>query len=509
MAKLKPTAYFQETYPGVMAFRCRYDKALVEVIKSFGVGPTWCNETKTRFLDKPLAKKLKKACEERGYKIQWEERQRHSALTEMDERLRPYQQAAAAKAISDGYRLLAFEMGLGKGFTCITALKGCGTKRNLVVCPASVREVWLDEFTKWWPDGPETTIIYPSKKWEIPEGPCNIVVSYEMLSHLTDVDENDEVYSKHKWDSLVLDEGHYIKNARATRSVLALGLSETSGATLRLLNSGTPMTQQPKDLHAQLNWLRPGSIGTWWNYVNTFCDVEAHQYGHNITGSRNEDFFHKRFGSMIDRVTLADAAQWMPSISTQVLRPDQEKSLTLLEELKGTSAPVLVFTWLKRTAYAVSEKIKDRPVYTITGDMLAKLRAETIKQAKKEDRAVLVATMDCAGIGIDLTHFYLSYVYELSPKLSTIRQAIGRVARLSSTKPVMRKFIVRAGTAEEELAVSLGRKLAELGKVLRHGGAENTLTEVLEPPEFSNEEFMSRLQAELGDFVEGDYDEYL
>ena len=127
-------------------------------------------------------------------------------------------------------------MGLGKTIQAIAAmvaLKAQGKHHFMVVCPASVLINWCREIQKF--SHMEVTKVHGADEaallhWR--ENGDIAVTTYESISRFS-------LPEKFKFDYLVVDEAHYVKNPAAQRTVaMQKLLAKTEGV---LYMSGTPL----------------------------------------------------------------------------------------------------------------------------------------------------------------------------------------------------------------------------------------------------------------------------
>ncbi|KAI8992400.1 SNF2 family N-terminal domain-containing protein [Pilobolus umbonatus] len=155
--------------------------------------------------------------------------------------------------------ILADEMGLGKTLQTISFLGYLKHVRgikgpHLVVVPKSTLNNWLNEFNKWTPDF-DAFVFHGDKeerskliKSRIIPGKFEIcITSYEIcLLEKTQ-------FKKIKWQYLIIDEAHRIKNENSMLSQLVRILNSRN----RLLITGTPLQNNLHELWALLNFLLP------------------------------------------------------------------------------------------------------------------------------------------------------------------------------------------------------------------------------------------------------------
>lgn len=155
--------------------------------------------------------------------------------------------------------LLADEMGLGKtiqvlAFLAIMKIQRRETyKTSLIVCPASIVENWAMESAKFFPslrvcilNGPERfSLLSELNEYDI------AIISYATLkkdiSRLID----------YQFDTVVLDEGQYIKNPVTQTAILSQKLK----ADFKIILTGTPVENRPADIWSQMQFLCPGYLG--------------------------------------------------------------------------------------------------------------------------------------------------------------------------------------------------------------------------------------------------------
>jgi helicase SWR1 len=180
--------------------------------------------------------------------------------------LRPYQ-SAGLEWLAQLYReqrnaILADEMGLGKTLQTIALLAhlACDHGRwgpHLIVVPTSVILNWEMEFKKFLP-GFKVLTYYGSqqerkelrKGWLAPHAFEVLITSYQIV--LADQFQ----FKRRKWEYLILDEAHNIKNFRSQRWQTLLGFRSER----RLLLTGTPLQNNLMELWSLLYFLMPQGL---------------------------------------------------------------------------------------------------------------------------------------------------------------------------------------------------------------------------------------------------------
>ena len=163
--------------------------------------------------------------------------------------LRPYQRRGAdwlAFLRDAGLgALLADDMGLGKTVQALCAVRG----RTLVVAPTSVLPNWMDEIGKFRP-GVRASLYHGPKRAVDAEAEI-VVTSYALLR----LDET--LLAETKWDTVVLDEAHAIKNPDSQVAAAAHRLR----AAFPLALTGTPVENRLEELWSIFRFTHPGLLG--------------------------------------------------------------------------------------------------------------------------------------------------------------------------------------------------------------------------------------------------------
>ena len=416
------------------------------------------------------------------------------------ESAKPWQRDNAIKGATLGYLFINDDMGLGKTASAILTCRVRGSRRVLVVTLASVRTTWEEELDKWWPSAHVT--VYASSK-EVQRSQTLLpetvhVVSYELAR------ANAEALAGNGYDAIVVDESHRIKNPDAKQTTAIKYIAEAAKPQLRLALTGTPIAQEPKDLWGQVDFLRPGSFGkNPWSFYHRYCNVLSHQWGTKVSGARNVAELQERLEHFCCRVTKRDqiVRDSMPGVTSA--RLDAENKVKVIQEMAETcNESMVVFTFRRKTAHELGD-VLGAPV--ITGELPPARRMDKVKTAELLTPSRLVCTMDSMGTGVNLQQFPVAVVAELSPKLSTMRQAVARIHRLSSTRPVTYYFVVYPKGWEPLMVAKLREKLDAITSIVSEGASEEILAAFTEPPDVSDKEWAEKLAIELADYEEDEY----
>jgi SNF2 family DNA or RNA helicase len=150
---------------------------------------------------------------------------------------------------------LADDMGLGKTVQALTAMLSLATDGpSLVVAPTSVSNNWQSEANRFTPTLNIKTLAGKDRAQTIAElGKFDLLITtYTLLQQ-----END-MLSAVKWQTIILDEAQAIKNAATKRSKAAMALQ----ARFKLITTGTPVENHLGELWNLFHFIVPGLLGT-------------------------------------------------------------------------------------------------------------------------------------------------------------------------------------------------------------------------------------------------------
>jgi SNF2 family DNA or RNA helicase len=253
------------------------------------------------------------------------------------------------------------EMGVGKSAqvinaACILAERG-EIDTVVVVCPASVRSVWCDaeigEIKKHsWLSSHVFEFHEKLKCIWSEEGNCIgsgdswvgcldwVITNYEWLrggSHLLELIQRVRGTSK---TLLVLDESSFIKSRTAKQTKAIMKLREHCARCVIL--NGTPVTQSPLDLWAQMNVVDKNILGqyfkSFWQFRFEYCETVPQRFGNvrfnKIVHYRRLDDLQKKIAPYCLRRLKADCLDLPPKLYTQREVELTPESWRMYQELK-------------------------------------------------------------------------------------------------------------------------------------------------------------------------------
>jgi len=165
-----------------------------------------------------------------------------------------------------GGATLELDMGCGKTRVTYDLISNFRWWRTLVVCPAKVIPAWEKNYRRW--ASIQMKVVNLPTKWrmqkradairqctEFQNTPVVVVLNYECLDHAVIRDCLKEI----RWNTIVLDEGHRVKDPGGKRSKFLGGDHRSDGlgdlAECRLELTGTFLPNGPLDAYGQARFI--------------------------------------------------------------------------------------------------------------------------------------------------------------------------------------------------------------------------------------------------------------
>lgn len=252
-------------------------------------------------------------------------------------KLFPYQILGAQFLASHRQALLADRPRLGK---TVQAIHGCDLSqqersidptynshqsRILVICRAVAKSQWRDEFVRWQRLPRRVEICSGSRfvgdnTYKNPPPNSVSVVGYETVQNLLDVVQG-------KFDIVIADESHYLKNPIAVRTQKILGKK----GVIHRTNFFWALTGTPTPNHHGELWTTLFTFGlttlTYDQFVDRYCEFFDSDYGRQIKGSKTDqptvDELRQILSPSMLRRTEAEVKIELPALfeSTHTVEP--------------------------------------------------------------------------------------------------------------------------------------------------------------------------------------------
>ncbi len=160
-------------------------------------------------------------------------------------------------------------MGLGKTIEALALIDTLGARHNLIVCRKTMVPEWWHQINAWLNEAcitPHEDSKYEHRLSGLDlSGPRFTAINYDLLSNPKCAHELRKV----KWDVIIFDEAHHLKNPKTKRTKSAFLL--TAFVPRILLMTGTPMQNSPADLFPLFHIINPREYGSAYRWNNWFC----------------------------------------------------------------------------------------------------------------------------------------------------------------------------------------------------------------------------------------------
>jgi SWI/SNF-related matrix-associated actin-dependent regulator of chromatin subfamily A-like protein 1 len=384
--------------------------------------------------------------------------------------------------------LLADQMGLGKTVQAIAAIRD--DEGAIVVCPASLLENWKREIDKF---RPELRIVthYPHPG-EV------LITAYSRLPSITEGDfPKLMVIPKHPF-TLILDEGHYVKSAKAERTKKVRALSAASARTWIL--TGTPLLNKPPELWALLQackWSGKKVFGSWDEFVDLFQGKKKHFGGYTwgdplpAAGERLSKFMLRRTREEVlpelptktfqehcvklsksnllgqdfrfidawsDKKVEDESIEGgaLSSVRVELAEAKLSALLELVESFREAEEPVVVFSAHR----SIPMHLGARPGWArITGDVPPKDREKAVRAFQDGHLEGIAGTIGAMGVGLTLTRAAHVLFVDRSFVPAENMQAEDRLVRIGQTRGVVVHSLVADHAVDLRVAMILEKKM--------------------------------------------------
>ena len=433
----------------------------------------------------------------------------------MTSKLRPYQLAGSEwllklRAMGLG-GILADDMGLGKSLQMMAYLdavyaqkgKSKVEKPSLIVVPASLIYNWEAEFKKF---GPALNSVLvtgtQAERQAILNGPFDaatvLVTSYDYIRR--DID----VYEEMTFDTIILDEAHYIKNQR-TKTARAV---KELQADYRFALTGTPIENSLAELWSIFDFLMPGYLYPYTRFTENYEKpiVKEQDLGKKnklqalvspfilrrlkkdvltelpdkleevyLVGQTEEEHKLYQANLLLANQELASQADLKQStvqilalltrlrqlaLDPRLLFDDMEgpsskmqATMEIVEEARQNQQPVLIFSAFTSALDLLEDSCRKAGMRTLklTGSTPKEKRKQFVETFQKGHVDVFLISLKAGGTGLNLTA--ANIVIHLDPwwNVSAQNQATDRAHRMGQDSVVTVYKMVTKGTIEEKI----------------------------------------------------------
>jgi SWI/SNF-related matrix-associated actin-dependent regulator 1 of chromatin subfamily A len=419
-----------------------------------------------------------------------------------------HQKEAIQKLVENKKFILADDMGLGKTTSTIIAALEAGSKKALIICPATLKINWKREIENY---SDKTVFIAESKNFNTEAD--FVIINYDIIKNFHDTKKKDESQIlASNFDLVIVDEAHYIKNATAQRTKL---INDIVKKTDRLwLLTGTPMTSRPIDYFNLLSLIDSPVAKNWMAYAIRYCQGYQFNVGGrkvwNVTGASNLEELRDRTLGLTLRRLKENVLDLPDKIITPVYlrlkskqyeevmgeyydwydkNPEESKSLTvqfskltkvrqiiadekiaqtieLAENILEQDKKVIIFCNFTDSLNKITEHFGKSAV-KLDGSMSKPERQYSVDQFQDNPKVkVFVGNIKAAGVGITLTAAEAVIMNDLSFLPSDHAQSEDRAYRYGQKNNVLVYYPIFENTIEGIIYDILNNKKQVIATVM-------------------------------------------
>ena len=429
-----------------------------------------------------------------------------------------HQKIAIEKLAGSKRFILADDMGLGKTTSTIIAALETGSKKVLIVCPASLKINWQREIENY-SDRP--VFIAEGKKFSTEHD--FVIINYDILKNFHDSDpkkKDESLLLQSGFDLVILDEAHMISNVQAQRTKIINSFAKKVSRVWLL--TGTPMTSRPMNYYNLLNLIESPVAQNWKAYAIRYCQGFQFTAGKrkvwNVMGASNLEELRDRTSKQILRRLKEDVLDLPDKIITPVYlrlkskeyedlmgeyydwydkNPDESSSLTVqftklmkvrkvianektkqtiefVENILEQGKKVIIFTNFTDTLQTIYQHFEKQAVY-LDGSCSNSVRQQAVDSFQNDDKTrVFVGNLKAAGVGLTLTAAEVVIMNDLSFVPAEHAQAEDRAYRYGQKSNVLVYYPLFENTIEGAIYDILNRKKQIIRTVMGDEQPENT-----------------------------------
>ena len=419
-----------------------------------------------------------------------------------------HQKEAIQKLVENKKFILADDMGLGKTTSTIIAALESGSKKVLIICPATLKINWKREIENY---SDKTIYIAESKNFSTEAD--YVIINYDILKNFHDPKKkNESQVLASNFDLVIIDEAHYIKNVTAQRTKLINDIVKNIDRLWLL--SGTPMTSRPIDYFNLLSLIDSPVAKNWMAYAIRYCQGYQFNVGGrkvwNVTGASNLEELRDRTLGLTLRRLKENVLDLPDKIITPVYlrlkskqyeevmgeyydwydkNPEESKSLTvqfskltkvrqiiadekiaqtieLAENILEQDKKVIIFCNFTDSLNKITEHFGKAAV-KLDGSMSKPERQKSVDEFQDNPKVkVFVGNIKAAGVGITLTAAEAVIMNDLSFLPSDHAQSEDRAYRYGQKNNVLVYYPIFENTIEGVIYDILNNKKQVIATVM-------------------------------------------
>jgi SWI/SNF-related matrix-associated actin-dependent regulator 1 of chromatin subfamily A len=430
-----------------------------------------------------------------------------------------HQKVAIEELLKNKKYILADDMGLGKTTSTIIASLETGTKKILIICPASLKINWQREYQLY---SEKTSFVCEGKNYS--EDAEIVIMNYDIIKNFHDSkDRKNSIILNSKFDLVIIDEAHYIQNVQAQRTKLINDLVRDIDRLWLL--TGTPMTSRPINYFNLLSLVDSPVAKNWMAYVVRYCSGYQFKVGPrkvwNVMGASNLEELRDRTSTTVLRRLKEDVLDLPEKIITPVYlrlrsklyeevmgdyynwyekNPEESKNLSiqftkltqvrqviaeektqhtieLAENIVEQGKKVIIFCNFTKSLETIVNHFGKSAV-RLDGSMSKIQRQDAVDRFQEDDKVkVFVGNIKAAGVGITLTAAEAVIMNDLSFLPSDHSQSEDRAYRYGQKNNVLVYYPIFENTIEGIIYDILNTKKRIIATVMGDTPDETNIVE--------------------------------
>jgi len=383
--------------------------------------------------------------------------------------------------------------------TIIASLE-TGSKKILIVCPASLKINWQREIENY---SDRSIFICEGKKFSTEHD--FVIINYDILKNFHDPKSKElTLLEQCNFDLVILDEAHMISNAQAQRTKIINSFVKKINRVWLL--TGTPMTSRPMNYYNLLSIIESPVAQNWMAYAIRYCQGYQFKAGNrkvwNVSGASNLEELRDRTSKQILRRLKEEVLDLPDKIITPVYlrlqskeyenlmgeyydwydkNPDESSSLTVqfsklmkvrkvianektrqtiefVENILEQGKKVIIFTNFTDSLQTIYQHFGKQAVY-LDGSCSNSVRQQAVDQFQNEEKIkVFVGNLKAAGVGLTLTSAEVVIMNDLSFVPAEHAQAEDRAYRYGQKSNVLVYYPLYENTIEGAIYDILNKK---------------------------------------------------
>ena len=433
-----------------------------------------------------------------------------------------HQKEAIEKLTGSRRYILADDMGLGKTTSTIIAALETGSKKILIVCPASLKINWQREIENY---TDRSVYICEGKKFSTEHD--FVIVNYDIIKNFHDPkNPNESLITQSNFDLVIMDEAHMISNTQAQRTKVINNF--VKGIKYVWLLTGTPMTSRPMNYYNLLSIIESPVAQNWMAYAIRYCQGYQFRAGNrkvwNVSGASNLEELRDRTSKQVLRRLKEDVLDLPEKIISPIYlrlkskeyeevmgeyydwydkNSDESSSLTvqfsklmkvrkiianekvnqtieIAENIIEQGKKVIIFTNFTDTLQLIHNHFKKESVY-LDGSCSKQQRQYSVDQFQENEKIkVFVGNLKAAGVGLTLTSAEVVIMNDLSFVPAEHSQAEDRAYRYGQKNNVIVYYPLFDNTIEGVIYDILNNKKQVIRTVMGDGIIEQSSGDMVE-----------------------------